>query len=64
MDMDDLRRKILQLEIDIAALRLEQWDRLRPAGPCDEDERASRDHLRDKLDAALAAYRRSLADVE
>lgn len=64
MDMDDLRLKILQLEIDIAALRLEQWDRLCPAGPCDEDEKVSRDHLRDKLDAALAAYRRFVVDVD
>ena len=56
MNADDLRRKILQLEIDIAALRLEQFDRLCPNGP-DDDDRAARDHLRAKLDAALAAYR-------
>ena len=57
MNADGLRRKILQLEIDLAALRLEQFDRLCPSGPDDDDERASRDRLRAKLDAALAAYR-------
>lgn len=63
MDPSDLQRRILQLEIDIASLRLEQFDRLCPMGPDDDDERASRDRLRSKLDEALAAYRRHLADM-